>query len=156
MSDSIKNNPNIVIYDVETGPSSLELIGNLLKTVQYFSLPMIVLIIIHALWFYLFFRLKCSIVFSSIQFFITVYVIYISPTINTFLSDHWQQFLFSENYFDPNCTFVFTFIALPFSILAVFHIVLLFIDLCKSLAVHRYFDSIVPKTVQKKMKQKSE
>lgn len=145
-----------LIYEVEIGSSVLQMVGRMLLEVNYFQIPMILLFIFISFSFYIFFRFKDDLVMSSIQFVFCCLFISITNTLNQFLSQHWQQFFFKQNYFDPNCVFLFTFWTIPFSIISVLIIFSLFIDLCKSISVHKYFDTLINQNNSPNSKNKSE
>ena len=132
-----------LIFEVESRPSLIVLIIKRILSVNYFQIPMIFIILFHIFWFFLLSKFKNSLILSSIQFLLSCFFIYVSAPLNTFLSNHYKSFYFKDDYFDQSCIFIFVFWAFPFISACFIIIVSMFIDLCKSIAVHRYFDSIV-------------
>ncbi|OHT16494.1 hypothetical protein TRFO_41799 [Tritrichomonas foetus] len=139
-----------LIFELDAGPSFLGLLLQQIVKVNYIQFPIIFLLVFHIGWAFLLFKLKNSLIASSAQFLASCFFIYVSATVNSFFSRHWESFFFHENYFDPNCIFIFVFWALPFTLAALFIIFSLFVDLCKSVAVHRYFDSIISNHINSK------
>lgn len=131
------------VFEVDAGPTTLRLIMENLRSVKYTDLGVLGMILFHVIWFLLYTKSRNNLTLCSIQFMLSCYFIYITQPLNSFMSERWDGFGMSTNYFDPNCVFVFLFWALPLSAVSALIILGLFVDLCKSIAVHRYFDSII-------------
>lgn len=134
-----------LVFEIESAPTTMGLLLKQLVDVSYTDFGILGLILFHMCWFVLHLKARNHLTMTSLQFMISCYSVYITQSLNSFMSDHWQMFGMSKNYFDSNCTFAFLFWALPMSILCVLIILGLFVDLCKSIAVHRYFESIMSK-----------
>jgi hypothetical protein len=132
------------VYEVELGPSTIELMFSQLFTTSYSDPPMVALLVFDVVWFGIFFRYRHSLVVATIQFLISCYLIFITESVNDFCALRWRTLLFSRDYFDESCIFLAVYYGLPVSIVAGLITLNLFIDLCKSLTVHRYFKSILP------------
>ena len=129
-----------VIFEVTLGPSTSQLMLKMIKEMNYFQFPLIFIIAIHLFSFFCLFKYRNSLLIASIHFVLCCFFISLTNCVNEYLSIHWNRFFFKQNYFDPNCIFIFTFWTIPFSIVSILIIIFLFVDLCKSIAVHRYFD----------------
>ncbi|OHT05628.1 hypothetical protein TRFO_26578 [Tritrichomonas foetus] len=132
-----------LIFEVTLGPSTPQLIKKIIIEMNYLQIPVIALLAIHILSFFILIKYRNNLLVTEIHFLVCCFFIAVSNCLNDFLSTRWEKFLFKQNYFDPNCIFVFTFWTVPFSVVAIVIIFSLFIDLCKSIAVHRYFDSFM-------------
>jgi hypothetical protein len=138
------------VYEVDLGPSTVELMLSQIVTTKYSDLPMIALLVFDAIWFLLFFRYRHKLLFTTIQFLISCFLIFITESVNDFCAIRWQSLQFSRNYFDESCIFLAVYWGLPIAIVAALITLTLFVDLCKSIAVHRYFNSILPKEQSRK------
>lgn len=145
-----------MIFEVDAGPSLIEMIFRMAVGIRYTDPPFICFNLFFAFWVFLLIRFRSSLLISSIMFFVSIISVYWTETINLYLIDNWQKLKFSTNYFDLNCIYLFVFWAIPFSIVAVFITFQLFLDLCKSIAVHRYFNSILRKNPEATGKVKTE
>jgi hypothetical protein len=137
--------PGVSVFEVDLGPSTLSLMLTQLANVNYLDIPVILLMLVHAASFVLFLVYRQNLLVSSIHFLCCCYCIFITDSLNDFFAARWPSFLFSENYFDESCIFLFVFWSAPIAVVAGLIILNLFADLCKSVAVHRYFNAIVPK-----------
>ena len=132
----------VAFFEVGPGHSDFELIYQNIVDANYSDLPLILLLTFHLFWFGLFIWNRHRLLPATFHFFLSCYGIFVSNQLNRLLSAHWKELKFSRNYFDTNYMFIFTFWSLPLSISTSIMIVILFADLCKSLSVHRYFNSI--------------
>ena len=128
------------VFEVDPGPSDLALILAQYRDANYADLPVLVLLVMHAVWFGLLVWNRHSLIFTSLQFCVSCYAIFVSDAINGVLESHWQKLGFSQNYFDHAYFFVVAFWLSLFS------------DLCRSLAVHRYFSTLVNSETKEKLK----
>lgn len=135
-----------LIFEIDEGPSPISQIFKMISTVDYLNFPMITIIFLDVFWVFLVYKFRFSLTITTIQFLISVYIIYQSPRINEFLNQHWKFIRFSNNYFDPSGIFTFTYIIIPQIVSSLIIIICLFLDLCKSIAVHRFFKSIISKS----------
>ena len=140
------------VFEVDPGPSDLALILAQYRNANYADLPILILLVLHAVWFGLLVWNRHSLIFTSLQFCVSCYAIFVSDAINGVLESHWQKLGFSQNYFDHAYFFVVAFWSLPLSIVAGLVILSLFSDLCRSLAVHRYFSALVNGETKEKLK----
>ena len=139
-------------YEVSDGPSIIESMFLTLASVRYADFPIICLIAFLFFWFWSFFHFRNSVAIITTMFFLSIIGVFFTENINSYFADNWTKFGFSRNYFDPECIFAFTLWALPLSILSVFITLSFFIDLCKSIATHRFFRSFIPEAVQTEAK----
>ena len=133
------------IYEIEEIPTIYNLIFEKILEIKYFDVPIIIFFLFLLFWFLIFLKFKSSLTISTIQFLISIYLVYITESLNNYFIKNWTFYKFSKNYFDENCIFLFIFWALPFSIISSLITFQLFLDLCKSIAVHQYFNSILQK-----------
>jgi hypothetical protein len=139
--------PGPTVFEIDLGPSTLSLMLSTIFRVRYLDIPISILMIFHIAWFVVYFIYRQSLVISSIQFLFCCLFIAITENLNSFFGAHWRGFRFSKDYFDESCIFTFLFWTLPMTIVAGLITLNLFIDLCKSVAVHRYFRKILPRGV---------
>ena len=133
-------------YEVSDGPSVVESIFLALASVRYTDLPIICLIAFLVFWYWAFFHFRNSVTMITVMFFLSIVGVFFTENLNSYFGENWTKFGFSRNYFDPECVFAFTLWALPLSILSIIITLSFFIDLCKSIATHRFFRSFIPET----------
>jgi hypothetical protein len=138
------------VYEVDLGPSTIQLMLSQVLTASYSDPPIIALLFFDLIWLLLFVRYRHSLVVTTIQFLISCYLIFITESVNDFCALRWRSLLFSRDYFDESCIFLAVYYGLPISLVAGLITLNLFVDLCKSVAVHRYFNSILPKESRSK------
>lgn len=111
--------------------------------VNYLDIPLILHFIIVFVLYYTFFRYRNSIVRLSLLFTLSMICVCLTEAVNEFLFENWKEFHFSRNYFDAECVFTYLFWTLPHSLLTLSIIFGLFVDFCKSIAVHKFFNTIL-------------
>lgn len=134
-----------IVFEVEPGPSIVSLIVSTIFSVNYTDIPIILVIAFNLISLFIFYKYKNDLAISTVHFLVSCFNIYITQSVNSYLTDFWKSYYFSRNYFTADCVFVFTFWTLPNTIVAIGIIISLFLDLSKSIAVHRYFSKMMPK-----------
>lgn len=138
--DFIPNQPGI--YDIQEVPSIFSYIFNLIVSVKYSDPPIIFLLIFLFLWNYFLIKFRNNVIISSIMFlFVTAFTGF-TPKINAFLSNHYQSFGFSSQYFDPSCLFIFVYWSVPLLVGACVFLIFLACDVFKLLCNESLFSMI--------------
>lgn len=132
-----------LVFEVHAPPSWVALVADQITHVRFLDPPILGLILFFVIWSNLFWRVRHNILLSSVQFALSCFAIYVTAPLNSYLAAHWQDFGFSRDYFDPRCEFALTFWAIPMIVFSSLILFTRFVDLCKSVAVHRYFNSII-------------
>ena len=135
---------DIHIFQVDYYDSFFKLVFDKVLMTRFLDLPILCLIIFFIFYYALTYKFRHSIIVTSIIFLLSCAFIYLSQSINMFLSMNWEDYGFSRNYFDANGDFILIFWIIPCSIPTFFIIFVLFIDLCKTIAVHHFFDKMIP------------
>lgn len=138
MSDSI-------LYEVTLDRSVFETILVHICSVKYYDPPVILYLAFLVSWFYLYFRGKGITTVLTVQFLITMIALTYTEDVNSYFSKNWPKYYFSQNYFDDTCIFILIFWFLPLSTLSVLIAIQFLLDLCKTISIHLYFNSILSK-----------
>ena len=145
-----------VVYEVSDGPNFLQTIFQTVASVHFTDLPIIAYIAFLGIWYYLYFFLRNSVLFHTLMFFVSITLVFLTENANAFFSQNWKKFGFSQNYFDTECIFALAFWTIPFSIIAILITFSFFVDLCKSIATHRFFRSFIPEAARTEEKLKAD
>lgn len=137
-------NSGPISYEVIDGPSFIQSSLHTLLSVNYFDIPLLIYFALISVFVYSLFRYRNSTFFLTLQFFVSITFVCFTENVNAYFNERWQEFMFSNNYFDVECIFIFLMWTIPFSIIAVAITIGFFFDLCKSIAVHRFFNTILP------------
>lgn len=149
----IPNQPGI--YDIQEVPSLFSYICNLIVSVKYSDPPIIFLFLFLFLWNYLLIKFRNKVIISSTMFLFSSVFIGFTPKINTFLSNHYETFGFSSQYFDPSCLFIFVYWSVPLLVGACIFLLFLVCDVFKLLCNESLF-SMIQRYRNKKKKMVSE
>jgi hypothetical protein len=133
----------VSVFEVSLGPSVLSLMFAKARSANYLDAPILLLLLFHVASIVCLIWYRHNLLISSIQFLVCCYLIFLSDTLNNFFAARWIAWGFSKNYFDEAYIFMFLFWNLPISIVAGVIILHVFVDLCKSVVVHRYFAAIL-------------
>jgi hypothetical protein len=139
--------PGVSVFDVSLGPSVLSLMFAKARGANYLDAPILFVLLFHAASVGCLICYRHSLLISSIQFLVCCYLIFLSDALNDFFAARWTAWGFSKNYFDEGCVFMLVFWNLPMSIVAGAIILHIFVDLCRSVVVHRYFAAILKNSV---------
>ncbi|EAY18434.1 hypothetical protein TVAG_046380 [Trichomonas vaginalis G3] len=143
-----------VSYEVYDGSTFLQAALQSILCVNYFDIPLIVYFVALGTFFYISRKVRNSTFLLTIIYFISISCVCFTENVNAYFNENWEQYKFSNNYFDPECVFIFIFWTAPFSIISTGITFGFFFDLCKSIAVHRFFSTILPTVKNEESKPK--
>lgn len=135
-------------YEVDVGLSFFESLCSIISSVNYFDIPILAYMTFITLWFFLLHRFQNYLSFLTFQFFASILSVSSSESLNLYFRENWRKFKFSKNYFDTDCLFVFIYWSLPHSIISVYITCYFFIDLCRTISIHRFFCHIANKETE--------
>ena len=132
-------------YEVDVGLSFFENLSLLATSINYFDPPLMIYLILLATWFFMLYRFQNCLSFSTFQFFVSILSVSSSENLNLYFRENWRKFRFSKNYFDSDCLFVFLVWSMPHSFTSIYITCYFFVDLCRTISIHRFFCHIANK-----------
>lgn len=100
-------------FETEKDMLFLETLIRFAKEIRFTDTPIIVLFVFHIIMFATLIITRRHLIISTILFFFNVFLLYITPNVNSYFTENWSRIGFTTNYFDQTYVDIFVIWTLP-------------------------------------------